>query len=182
MATRIVTGLVRFSYVNIFNARSFQDGQEAKYSVQLLIPKKDKEGVAKIRAAINEAVEEGISSVWKGKKPKNIRLPLRDGDEERADENPEYEGMLFMNTTSKLQPGVVDKDRIEILDADEVYSGCWGRASISFFAYDQNGNRGISAGLNNIQKLKEGKRLGGSRTKAEDDFDDDFELDEEDDF
>ena len=180
MATKCVTGKVRFSYVNIFKSRSFREGQEAKYSICLLIPEEDEKTVRKIRKAIDEAVQEGIASKWGGKKPKNLRLPLRDGDEERADEAAEYEGMYFMNANSNTKPGIVDKDLNEILDPDEVYSGCWGRASVNFFAYDSNGNRGIGCGLNNIQKLKDGERLGAARASAEDDFSDDYEDDEED--
>ena len=180
MATKCVTGLVRFSYVNIFRSRAFREGQDAKYSICLLIPKKDKKALAKITAAIDEAVQEGITSKWGGKKPKNLHIPIRDGDEERADEAPEYEGMMFLNANSNNAPGVVDKDLNVILDTEEFYSGCWGRASVNFFPYDSNGNRGIGVGLNNLQKLKDGERLGGSRASAEDDFDDGFEDDEED--
>lgn len=180
MATKCVTGKVRFSYVNIFKSRSFREGQDAKFSICLLIPKEDKKTVSKIRKAIDEAVKEGIASKWGGKQPKNLRLPLRDGDEERAEEAAEYEGMFFMNANSNTKPGIVDKDLNEILDPDEVYSGCWGRASVNFFAYDSNGNRGIGCGLNNIQKLKDGERLGAARASAEDDFGDDYEDDEED--
>ena len=95
MSTKVITGKVRFSYVNIFKSRAFQSGQDAKYSVCLLIPKDDKATVKKIRAAIEEAIQEGIASKWGGKKPGNLKLPLRDGDDERADEAPEYEGMFF---------------------------------------------------------------------------------------
>ena len=179
MSTKVVTNKVRFSYVNIFRSRSFSDGQDAKYSICLLIPKDDKKGLAKIEKAIDEAVQEGIKSKWGGKLPKNLHLPLRDGDEERADEAPEYADMMFMNANSNTKPGIVDKDLNEILDPDEVYSGCWGRASVNFYPYDSNGNRGVGVGLNNVQKLKDGERLGGSRASAEDDFDDGFE-DEED--
>lgn len=178
MAVKVITGKVRFSYVNIFRSKSFGDGQDAKYSISLLIPKNDTAGVKKIKDAIEKAVEEGISSRWGGKRPKNLHLPLRDGDEER--EAPEYEGMYFMNANSTTKPGVVDKNLEEIIDAEEVYSGCWGRASVNFFAYDSNGNRGIGVGLNNIQKLSEGERLGAARASAEDDFGDGFEDDEED--
>lgn len=180
MSTKVITGKVRFSYVNIFRSRSFREGQDAKYSICLLIPKEDKAGIAKIKAAMDEAVQEGIRSKWGGKAPKNLHLPLRDGDDERADEAPEYEGMYFLNANSQTKPGIVDRDLNEILDPDEVYSGCWGRASINFFPYDSNGNRGVGVGLNNIQKLKDGDRLGGARASAEDDFGDGFEEDEED--
>lgn len=180
MATKVITNKVRFSYVNIFRSRAFREGQDAKFSICLLIPKEDKAGLAKIQRAIDEAVQEGISSKWGGKQPKNLHLPLRDGDLERADEAPEYEGMMFLNANSNSKPGIVDKDLNEILDPDEVYSGCWGRASINFFPYDSNGNRGVGVGLNNIQKLKDGERLGAARAAAEDDFGDGFEDEEED--
>ena len=179
MSTKVVTGKVRFSYVNIFKSRAFQADQDAKFSICLLIPKEDKATLKKIKAAIDEAIQEGISSKWNGKKPANVKLPLRDGDEERADEAPEYEGMMFLNANSTQKPGIVDKDLNEILDPDEVYSGCWGRASINFYPFSVNGNKGISVGLNNIQKLKDGERLGGVRASAESDFDDDFEDDDE---
>lgn len=183
MATKVVTGLVRFSYCNIFRSRSFREGQDAKYSVCLLIPKSDKATLKKIQAAINEAVEQGVSSKWGGKMPKSLHLPLRDGDEERADEAPEYEGMYFLNANSSQKPGIVDKDCNEILDPDEVYSGCWGRASINFFPYDNKGNRGVGVGLNNIQKLKDGEHLGAARASAEDDFGDGFKaIDDDEEF
>ena len=179
MSTKVVTGKVRFSYVNIFKSRAFQADQDAKFSICLLIPKEDKATLKKIKAAIDEAIQEGISSKWNGKKPANVKLPLRDGDEERADEAPEYEGMMFLNANSTQKPGIVDKDLNEILDPDEVYSGCWGRASINFYPFSVNGNKGIGVGLNNVQKLKDGVHLGAARASAESDFDDDFEDDDE---
>lgn len=179
MSTKVITGKVRFSYVNIFKSRAFQAGQDAKFSVCLLIPKEDKKTIKAIRAAVDEAIQEGINSKWSGKKPANLKLPLRDGDAERADEAPEYEGMYFLNCNSSQKPGIVDKDRNEILDPDEVYSGCWGRASINFYPFNSNGNKGVGVGLNHIQKLKDGDRLGAARASAEDDFSDDFEDDED---
>ena len=181
MSSKVVTGKVRFSYVNIFKSRAFREGQDAKYSICLLIPKSDKAGIAKLTRAMDEAVQEGIASKWGGKKPKNLHLPIRDGDEERAEEAPEYEGMLFLNANSDTKPGIVDKDLNVILDPEEVYSGCWGRASINFFAYDSNGNRGVGVGLNNIQKLRDGERLGAARASAESDFGDGFDDDDDDD-
>lgn len=179
MSTKVVTGKVRFSYVNIFKSRAFQADQDAKFSICLLIPKDDKATLKKIKEAIDEAIQEGISSKWNGKKPANVKLPLRDGDEERADEAPEYEGMMFLNANSTQKPGIVDNDLNEILDPDEVYSGCWGRASINFYPFSVNGNKGIGVGLNNVQKLKDGEHLGAARASAESDFDDDFEDDDE---
>ena len=177
MSTKVITGKVRFSYVKIFKSRAFQAGQDAKYSICLLIPKEDKATLKKIKAAIDEAIQEGIASKWGGKKPANLKLPLRDGDDERAEEAEEYEGMYFLNANSTQKPGIVDKDLNEILDPDEVYSGCWGRASINFYAFNTNGNKGIACGLNNLQKLRDGEPLGG-KSRAEDDFAD---MDDDDD-
>ncbi|NCB99935.1 MAG: DUF2815 family protein [Clostridia bacterium] len=173
--TKVITGKVRFSYVNIFKSRSFQLGQEEKFSICLLIPKKDKKTIADIKAAIQAAVNQGVSDKWNGKKPANLKLPLRDGDEERADEAEEYTDMFFLNANSNQKPGVIDMYKNEILDPTEVYSGCWGRASINFFPFNSNGNKGIAVGLNNVQKLGDGEPLGGARASAEDDFDDDFD-------
>lgn len=177
MSTKVITGKVRFSYVNIFKSRAFQAGQDAKYSVCLLIPKEDKTTIKKIKAAIEDVIQDGVASKWGGKKPGNLKLPLRDGDDERAAEAPEYEGMYFLNANGTQKPGIVDENLNEILDPEEVYSGCWGRASISFYAFNTNGNKGVGVGLNNIQKLKDGDRLGATRASAESDFCDDFEDD-----
>ena len=178
--SKVITGKVRFSYVNIFNSRSFQAGQDEKYSICLLIPKSDKKTLAAIKAAIDEAIEEGIKSKWNGKKPANLKLPLRDGDVERAEEAEEYEDMYFLNANSNQKPGIIDMHRNEVLDSTEVYSGCWGRASINFYPFNSNGNKGVGVGLNNVQKLGDGEALGGTRASAESDFADDFDGDDDD--
>lgn len=180
--TKVVTGLVRLSYVQIFSKKSFTEGTDAKYSLCILVPKKDTKTLKKIQAAMKSAAEEGISTKFNGKKPSNLHMPLRDGDEERADKAPEYKGMYFFNCKSDRKPGIVDKDCNEIMDPDEVYSGCWGRVSVNFYPYSVNGNKGVAVGLNNVQKLKDDQRLGGAAASAEDDFNDDFEFSEDDDF
>lgn len=179
MSVKMTTGKVRFSYLNVFTPRPGYNGGDPEYSTTLLIPKKDRACVQQIQAAINTAKDEGIVEKWKGKTPKNLWNPLRDGDEERADEHPEYAGMYFLNCKSKQKPLVIDRDKDEILDQTEVYSGCWGRANISFFPFSTSGNNGVGCGLNAIQKLRDGEPLSGSRATAKD-FDDGFEDDEED--
>ena len=170
--TKVVTGLVRFSYVNIFKQRQFSQDQDAKYSMCVLIPKTSTGDIKKIKEAVAAAVQDGIGSKWGGKKPSGLKLPLRDGDEERAGEAEEYTGMYFLNANSNRKPGIVDKDCNEILDPTEVYSGCWGRVSLNFYPYNSNGNKGVGVGLNNVQKIKEDEMLGGSAASAEDDFGD----------
>lgn len=165
---RVVTGEVRLSYANIFEAKSIQ-GSKPKYSVSLIIPKDDTETLSKIEKAIDAAIEAGIGK-FGGKRPNKaaLKLPLRDGDTERDDEA--YAGAMFVNANSTTPPQVVGADLQPILDTSEVYSGCYARASISFYAFNTNGNRGIACGLGNIQKLRDGEPLGGNRISAEADF------------
>jgi hypothetical protein len=168
--TKVITGEVRFSYEHVFKPEAIDDG-EPKYSVSIIIPKKDKATIAKIEAAIDSAIEAGKAKLENkaGKVNKTqIKLPLRDGDEEREGDDA-YKNSYFINASSKNKPGVVDADLQPILDTTEFYSGCFGRASINFYAFDAKGNKGIAAGLNNVQKLRDVEYLVG-RASAEDDF------------
>ena len=174
--TKVITGKdTRLSYFNGWEPKSINGGPE-KSSVSLLIPKNDKETINAIEKAIDAAIEEGIGK-FGGKKPNKaaIKLPLRDGDIERDDEA--YKGHYFINANSLTAPQIVDKAVKPILDRSEVYSGCYARVSISFYAFNSNGNKGIACGLGNIQKIRDGEPLGG-RSNAADDFtsleDDDF--------
>lgn len=166
--TKVITGVnTRLSYFHGWEPASINGG-EPKYSVSVLIPKPDKETVDAINNAIDAAIEEGITK-FGGKKPNRaaIKLPLRDGDIERDDDA--YKGHYFINANSKTAPQIVDKAVKPILDRDEVYSGCYGRVSLSFYAFNSNGNKGVACGLGNIQKIKDGDSLGG-RPTAVDDF------------
>lgn len=165
MAKVIIEG-VRFSYVQVFEPKAAQEGAQPKYSVSLIIPKSNKAEVDKIKKAIDQAIEEGKSK-WGNKIPKNLKTPLRDGDEEREG-RAEYENCFFINASSFNRPGVVDSALNPIIDKDEFYSGCYGRASVNFYAFDRNGNRGTAAGLNNLQKQKDGENLSGGASAAED--------------
>jgi hypothetical protein len=169
-ATKVVTGKVRFSYLHVWEPAAVEEGSQKKYSVSLIIPKSDTDTVARIKNAIQSALEAGKAK-FGGKIPATLKLPLRDGDIERADDDA-YLNSWFLNANSSKQPGIVDQNVQPILRQDELYSGCYGRASINFFAFNTNGNKGIACGLNNIQKLSDGELLGG-RTTAEFDFADD---------
>lgn len=177
--TKVITGPdTRWSYANVWEAKSI-NGSVPKYSVSLIIPKNDKVTVEKIKAAIQAAYTQGESKLRGSGKTvpplSAIKTPLRDGDLERPDDET-YKNSYFVNANSTTAPGIVDADRQQIIDRSEVYSGVYGRASISFYAFNSNGNRGIACSLNNLQKIKDGKPLGG-KARAEDDFaetDDDF--------
>lgn len=169
MDTKVITGVVRLSYANVWEPKSINGGDE-KYSVSLVIPKSDKKTVNAINKAVDAAIEEGIGK-FGGKKPNKatLKLPLRDGDTERP-EDEVYRDCYFVNANSTTAPQIVDKKVQPILERDEVYSGCYARVSITFYAFNSNGNKGIACGLGNIQKVRDGERLGG-HTNAEDDFD-----------
>jgi hypothetical protein len=166
MSNKVITGKVRFSYANVFEPKSI-NGSDPKYSVSLIIPKEDKVTIDKIKAAIEVAKQEGLSKLG-GKIPANLKTPLRDGDIDRPDD-PAYADSYFVNANSTIRPGIVDANLQPIIDSTEFYSGCYGRASIVFYAYNANGNKGIACGLQNLQKLEDGEPLGG-RSRAEDDF------------
>lgn len=167
-STKVVTGKVRFCYVNVFEPTAMNEGDAPKYNICILIPKNDTKTVDKINKAIEAAKQAGKAKLAdkNGKIPSNIKLPLRDGDDERGDD-PTFEGMYFINANSNRKPSIVDKDLNPIMDKDEFYSGCYGRASINFYAYNVQ-SKGIAAGLNNLQKLDDGEMLAGGSTADED--------------
>lgn len=173
--TKVVTNPVRLSYAHVWEPHSIQGGKE-KYSVSLIIPKEDTETIEKIEKAIDAAIEQGIGK-FGGKKPNKgaLKLPLRDGDVEKDDAA--YKDAYFVNANSLTAPQIVDGNVEPILDRSEVYSGVYARVSITFYAFNVNGNKGIACGLGNIQKIKDGEPLGGG-SSANDDFksvaDDDF--------
>jgi hypothetical protein len=171
-STKVITGVGRLTYAFVWKPSKMDDDSEPKYSTSFLIRKDDKETVAKVKAAIQAAAEQGMEKLWGGKLPKkDFKIPLRDGDLEIEEKGEEYAGHWFINASSKRQPGIVDKKREAIEDEGEVYSGCYARLSVNFYPFDVRGNKGVACGLNNVQKIADGEPLGGARIKAEDDFD-----------
>lgn len=178
---KVITGKdTRWSYANVWEPKSINGGVP-KFSVSLIIPKSDKKTIEAIKKAIQATYKEGEAKLKGNSRSvpplESIKTPLRDGDTERPDDEA-YANSFFLNANSTTQPGIVDANVQPILTRSEVYSGVYGRASINFYAFNSNGNRGIACGLNNLQKIRDGEPL-GSRTSAEDDFadfaeDDDF--------
>lgn len=173
-ATKVVTGKVRLSYCHLFEPYAQNPEQDPKYSVTILVPKSDKATVKKIQAAQKAALEAGKEKKFGGRIPSNWKNTFRDADsdeeEETLEKNPEYAGHYFMSVSNKTKPGVVDQNVQPILDATQVYSGCYARVSMNAFAFNTQGNRGVSFGLNHVQFLADGEPL-GNVSKAEDDFD-----------
>ena len=175
--TKVITGpKIRWSYANVWEPKSINGGAP-KYSVSLIIPKSDTKTVTAVKNAIQAAYDEGQSKLKGNSKSvpalSAIKNPLRDGDAERPDDET-YKDSYFINANSATAPGIVDAARQPILERSEVYSGVYGRASINFYAFNSNGNKGIACGLNNLQKISDGEPLGG-KTRAEDDFADEDE-------
>lgn len=169
---KVVTGTdTRWSYVNAWEPKSINGGTP-KYSVSLIIPKSDTKTIEKIKAAIEAAYHEGESKLKGNGRTvpplAALKTPLRDGDVERPDD-PAYANAYFMNANNSSAPGIVDADRQPIIERSEIYSGVYGRASVNFYAFNTNGNKGIACSLNNLQKIRDGEHLGG-KSNAEDDF------------
>ena len=166
----LVTGKIRFSYVNVFSPRVTPNGEE-KYSVTILIPKNDIDTYQRISDEINKCLQENLASVFNGVMPSNPKLPIHDGDGLRQSGEPygaECKGHWVITANSNSAPEVVDANCNPIISKNEFYSGCYGRASLRFYAYNQNGNKGIGCGLGNVQKLEDGQPLDGRTTAIED--------------
>lgn len=185
--TKVTTGPVRLSYANLLTPKAIGESTEEKYSVSLIISKDDKDTLKAIKEAIDQAKEEGKAKLG-GKIPASLKTPVRDGDEDRPDDEA-YANSYFINCNSKNKPKIYEfikftadgKTKADPIDSDDdVYSGMYACVSLNFYAFNTNGNKGIAAGLGNVLKTDDGERLGGG-SSAEEDFDlandeDDFEF------
>lgn len=163
--TRVVIPC-RLSYAHVW-----EPNEDGKYSTALIIDP-DEKLLEKIETATKNAMIEGKSKLANkaGKIPSNIKVPLRNADEEGI-EDEAYAGKYFMNASTKQKPQIVDRRKNGIKDESEVYSGCYCNVSVNFYAFAVEGNKGIACGLNNIQKVKDGDRLSGG-SSADADFED----------
>ena len=161
-STKVVTGKVRFCYVNVFEPTAMNEGDTPKYNICVLIPKSDTATIDKIKKAVEAAKEAGKAKLAdkNGRIPANLKLPLRDGDEERPDD-PAFEDHYFINANSMRQPSIVDRSLNPIMSRDEFYSGCYGRASINFYAF--NVYKKISCHY--ISLMYYNRSIGGTRTR-----------------
>jgi len=168
--TKVVINRARLSYCHLFEAHAVNANAKQKYSVSILVDKKDVKTIEAIKAAVNAAAAEGKSSKFGGKIPVNIKLPLRDGDTERDDEA--YKGMYFINASSINAPSVLERladgSMVKVIDDETVYSGCYAAVSVNFYPFNAEGNKGVACGLNGVLKIEEGPRLSGGGSAAED--------------
>ena len=166
---KVVTEKVRFSYLHVFEAHAPEEGQKPAYSVCVLVDKRDRKTLIALEKAVEAAKKEGEYTKFEGKIPKNLKLPLRDGDIEKEDD-PNFEGKVFFNAKTYNRPGIVDANLQTIIDPEELYSGCYGKVSVNIYPYNYNGKKGIAVGLNNLLKLEDGERLSGGAASPEADF------------
>lgn len=161
--SKVILQDVRCSYVFITEPRKGQDGSDGKYSMQILIPKKDPQ-LKKVEKAVDEALTAKFGKDAL-KKRGRYKLPLRDGDEER--DGAEYEGMMFMNANSTKRPGIVNRSN-EPADQDDLedycYSGAIFHVSVNLYGFDVGSKPGIAVGLNNVMLRRKGERLDGTST------------------
>ena len=171
IATKVLTGVVRLSYVNLVAPRANQQGGDPKYSVTLLIPKTDNATKLDIENSMKAAYEEGVAKKWGGAHPQMKQL-LWDGDGLRQSGLPfgeECKGHWVINASSKQKPQVVGIDNVSCeLAPNDIYSGMYGRVTINFFPYDTAGSKGVGCGLGNVMKTADGEPLSGGASAASD--------------
>lgn len=179
ISNRAVKAQGRLSYPNLFTARAINDQGDPKYSATLLIPKTDTDTLARVQAAIDAAVKDGVDRrIFKGAvDPSRSKYPpLRDGDSPKDDGSPrgdEFAGHWFISAKApgnKPRPSVVDANVQPVMDESEIYAGCYVNMFVEFYAYENSGNKGIAASLRGVQFVRDGERLGGEPLEAEDMF------------
>lgn len=162
---------VRFSYCNLFQPQQRPGQTEAKYGTTILIPKSNSQAKAVVDAEVTKAIEAGVNKKWNGVRPPQPAICVHDGDGPRPSDGQPYgeecRGCWVLTATSKNQPFVVDANVQHIINPTEVYSGMWGNVSVNFYAYNNNGKKGIGCGLNGVQKTGDGEPLSGHITAEE---------------
>lgn len=159
---KVLTPTFRVSFPAVFQPKLNELSGKTEYSVVMLIDKKSD------LSAMKELVKNAAKEKWGEKIPQGIRNPFRDGDIEKAGREG-YNGVYFVTAKSTQKPGVVDESLQPIINVEDFYPGCYARATVTAYAYDNKGNRGVAFGLQNLQKVKDGEPFSG-KTRAEDDF------------
>lgn len=169
--SEVTTGKVRLSYVHLFQPYTPKPGSDPKYSCTILLPKSDIATKQKIDAAINAAIQQGVSSKWGGVRPPLLAIPVHDGDGPRPSDGmpfgEECRGHWVFTASSKQRVEIIDLNLNPIIDQTQVYSGIYARVVVRFFPFNQNGKKGVGCGLYPIQKLEDGEPLGGGMSAAE---------------
>lgn len=168
MATsrKIITPVFRVSYAHIWTPTQSDAGKDVYSVTAIFNPDADLKALRELEAEVRK-------SKWPNAKPTDkFKSPFREGtwEEYDLDKNPEYAGKIIATFRSYGRPvGVVGPDRQPIVDQKLFYSGCFAIASVTAYPYERQGNKGVSFGLANIMKMRDGDPLAGSHN-AEVDF------------
>ena len=165
---------VRLAFPELFEATQVNGQGDFKFRATFLIDKKRKDLIDAIEQAINKVATDKwgakAESVLKSIRGNSMRFNFRDGDEKA-----EYDGYadhMYIGASNKARPLVIDRDRSPLTAQDgRPYSGCYVNATITLFAYDNQG-KGISASLGGVQFYRDGDAFAGGGVASEDDFDD----------
>jgi Protein of unknown function (DUF2815) len=159
-----VTPIFRVSFSHVWQPEKRDDGKKV-WSVTGIFEEKD---LAEMRKLAKEC---GLA---KWPKAKGIKQPFRKGVDKDEDPNgydldkyPEYKGKVIVGLKSYNRPIKVvynridpdTKQRVPIEDEEDFVSGCYARAAVSFFTYDQGGNKGVSVGITSLVKIRDGEPL-----------------------
>ena len=172
---------VRVSYAEqIFVAKAGEKGGALKYGVTILVDKKNAEQMAWLKQIATDATE-ALAEYWPDPATRP-RIPvigelasvIKDGDKTcnkqgipYKEKNPEYIGNYFLRVYNTTKPTAVDRNNSAIIDPSEIYSGCYCRVNINCYTFDGETNKGVTAGLNGVQKWAEGERLSGGAPSLE---------------
>lgn len=170
---KLVTEEFRSSYAFVHEARAMNEGDEPKYSIQMLFEKNNEKAIKPLVQILANAAAAKWGDISKWPRMKYNPMTLDTEMPEEGDGIDTLEkhlrGKMSLNARNKNKPGIVGADAKPLFDQDDFYSGCMARASLGCFAYENSGNKGVSLSLNNLMKTKDNDRLDG-QTKAEDDF------------
>lgn len=180
---KFTTPVFRVAYAHPFKATAMEGGAPKFGLTAIWTPanfsEKDKVLWRAIGAALDDATMRAFKKHWKDLKAP-YKPGVRDGDdtEDRAAMDGFGPGTKFANMTSNFAVGCVDVEKNDISpeegNADEIYSGCYGRATVTVYSYDIKGGKGVALGIRSFQKIKDGERL-DARGNAANDFGDDID-------
>lgn len=163
-SVKVITPVFRASFVNVFTPRKNEQSGKEEYSIKMIFEKTED------FTELKKIIQEAIRNKWGTNPPKGLKLPLKDGNAGDTEKYPEDKDMIIANAKTLIAPpGVVNAQCQPIIDPKEVYSGCYMRASLTAYAYDKGGGKGVAFGLQNLMKVRDGEPL-SSRAAAEDDF------------
>ncbi len=153
MTTSVVTGECRISFPSLFEKTPTQkNGDKLKYQATCVIPN------GADMSIYRKAMDAALAKKGWTYATLNADLPIKPVDPAKF---PGCEGGYTFRTRSDTKPAVVDESVNQILDPAKIYGGCVVKFSLNCYAYDVNGNKGLSFGLEAVQFIRDGERFGG---------------------